>query len=119
VWNCQASTLLGARTYTLRIWLRSASEQLGKTYAQGSRWYYGFDISADQFPVDTEGTSYSVQNMLTPFPEKHQNAFDLVHVRMITGGIPESQLKTAPTNLLPIISTETPWILALTFYPLT
>jgi SAM-dependent methyltransferase len=48
----------------------------------------GSDISADQFPANIDsGCKFSVLDIKKPVPEELRGTFDLVHIRMLLGGL--------------------------------
>ncbi|KAJ5162627.1 uncharacterized protein N7500_004457 [Penicillium coprophilum] len=63
----------------------------------------GFDVSSAQFPSDLDKLSFSVQNVLNPFPPDELNRYDLVHVRFLQPGLEESDYQLAVTNMVSII----------------
>ncbi|KAL4802039.1 hypothetical protein BDV18DRAFT_148107 [Aspergillus unguis] len=85
------------------IWLRDAQKLLNEKCPDPTRYFQGFDISAAQFPPLVEGIELSVQDIFQPFPAEHHNRYDLVHVRLLVTGIPESTYPAAVANLLTIL----------------
>lgn len=74
--------------------------------ASTPRYFHGFDISPAQFPAEAGDDSicFSVQDLLQPFPAEHLNRYDVVHVRLVLGAIPEASYSLAVANLLAILS---------------
>ncbi|KAL2824232.1 S-adenosyl-L-methionine-dependent methyltransferase [Aspergillus cavernicola] len=85
------------------VWLRDAQKALNKDSDEHQRYYHGFDISAAQFPITSEGIELSVQDVLKPFPPEHHNRYDLVHVRLLVTAIKEPELQAVVSNLRTIL----------------
>ncbi|KAJ5224393.1 uncharacterized protein N7469_007896 [Penicillium citrinum] len=84
------------------IWLKDTSEMLDKV--DGHRCYYhGFDISAAQFPEDSDTIAFSLHDITEPFPEEHWNRYDLVHVRLLVAALEESEYSAAVCNIQQIL----------------
>lgn len=64
--------------------------------------YQGFDISGLQFPAEIpEGLgdiTFSVQDIVKPFPEDHLGQYDIVHVRLLAQGLKEADIESAVRN---------------------
>jgi hypothetical protein len=50
--------------------------------------------------------TFSVQDILKPYPEEHQGKYDLVYVRLVCLALKEDQLETAVTNMLSLLSSS-------------
>lgn len=85
------------------IWLKDVSREL-EASSQIQRYYYGFDISPDQFPADSGQIQFSVHDITKPFPKEYLNRYDLVHVRLLVAAIDESDYQAVIANVQSILS---------------
>lgn len=70
--------------YCNRIWAAYVAEEYPNAQV------VGLDISDDQFPPGwtvPKNLSLEVCNILDPLPEKFKGSFDIVHVRLLAGGL--------------------------------
>lgn len=96
------STIADAGTGT-GIWIKAAQELLKDIPSDNLRYYHGFDISNAQFPSDSENATFSVQDVLKPFPALHLASYDLVHVRLLCAAIKEVEFKDVAANLMTLL----------------
>ncbi|KAL4906291.1 hypothetical protein BDW74DRAFT_177307 [Aspergillus multicolor] len=91
---------------SLRIWLLQARDALNAKFpgSQEHRTFHGFDISAEQFPRSPpENVSFSLHDVLKPFPAEHHGKYDLVYVRLLVAAIPQGEYEVAVRNLVEIL----------------
>jgi hypothetical protein len=87
------------------VWLRDLSTALKENPSRELE-FYGFDISSKQFPVDMQRhTKFIVHDILEPFPEEHQGAYDLVNVRFVMFAIKAVDVKRVVSNIASLLST--------------
>ncbi|KAI9372263.1 hypothetical protein BJX61DRAFT_534113 [Aspergillus egyptiacus] len=85
------------------VWLREARKALGESSTRPERYYHGFDISSAQFPAESDGINYSVQDVFKPFPAEQHGRYDLVHVRLLVLALKESEYQAAVKNILSLL----------------
>lgn len=80
------------------VWL----QQVAKRFPRQKRELVGFDISSLQFPTSEnhpDGVRFVVHDMTHPFPKEYHGKFDLVHVRFLSYGLRQQDLKATVENL--------------------
>ncbi|RDW86565.1 class I SAM-dependent methyltransferase [Aspergillus mulundensis] len=88
------------------IWLLQARDFLDSKFpgTEENRTFHGFDISSEQFPQSTpDNVSFSLHNVLKPFPPEYHGKYDLVYVRLLVAAVPESEYEIAVRNLVEIL----------------
>jgi hypothetical protein len=101
-----------------RIWLADLVKRLPNA---SSVYMHGFDVSDEQFPPDNTITGpqgraipLSVQDGLKPFPAEHLGRYDIVHIRLLTAGLPQDGYAKVLNNARDLLS-KTPPIYISTF----
>ncbi|KAL8830073.1 MAG: hypothetical protein Q9191_001645 [Dirinaria sp. TL-2023a] len=87
------------------MWLRdTASQMLSSERATQSIEFWGFDISAQQFPPEeSPGTKFQVHNIVDSFPPQFHEKFDVVHVRLLSYAIKAKDLEKVVDNIVQIL----------------
>lgn len=87
------------------MWLRdTASQLLSSDRATESIEFWGFDISAQQFPREgSPGTTFRVQNVVESFPQQFHEKFDVVHVRLLSYAVKAKDLEKVVDNIVQIL----------------
>ncbi|KAJ5595212.1 Methyltransferase type 12 [Penicillium hispanicum] len=84
------------------IWLQDVAKALSDT---SPLYLHGFDVSSAQYPAGHvipglgKGTiQLSVHDTLHPYPSEHYGRYDLVHIRLLTAGLPKEDYATVVNN---------------------
>ncbi|KAK4862974.1 hypothetical protein LT330_010685 [Penicillium expansum] len=85
------------------IWLRKLSPFLQPLPEGQSHHLHGFDISNNQFPIDTNGISFSTHDATKCFPEEHLNSYDIVHVRLFVFALQEPDIRKVMENVVQLL----------------
>jgi ubiquinone/menaquinone biosynthesis C-methylase UbiE len=84
------------------IWLLDLAQTL-----PAETQFYGFDISAAQFPaLESRPSNVSLHehNITKRFPEEYHGSFDIVAVRLITAGLRGDDWDAAVRNVSELLS---------------
>lgn len=83
------------------IWI--VEESRSERYAYGST-FAGFDVSPTRFPAATPSNlSFETLDMYGPIPQKLHNAFDVVHIRLVSGAIRDADPTPVLENVLQML----------------
>lgn len=95
-----------------RIWLADLAKRLPDA---PSVYLHGFDVSDAQFPPDHTISGphglkipLTVQDGLKPFPAEHFGRYDLVHIRLLTAGLPQDGYAKVLQNARDLLSKPPP-----------